>query len=84
MKLINDLLKSPSGKYSRKSIIIMIVFLYTLGIGLYITVEDKSTSVFDSCMLFLIALLGISVADKKILNKSVPNTTEEETAGTEL
>lgn len=84
MKLINDLLKSPSGKYSRKSVIIMITFIFTLCIGTYSTVFDKGTSVFDSLLLFLATLLGIAVWDKKVQNKAVPNTTEEETAGTEI
>ena len=32
-KLINDLLKSPSGKYSRKSFLTLITFIYVLGLA---------------------------------------------------
>jgi len=80
-KLINDLLKSPSGKYSRKSVIIIITFLVTLSLGAYIVIAEVlntyASGVFNSLLLFLGALLGISVFDKKVENKSVPNITEE-------
>jgi len=77
-RLINDLLKSPSGKYSRKSFLTLITFIYVLGLGIYVTIYEKSTTVFDSTMLFLSVLVAGTIADKKIINKSVPNTTSEE------
>lgn len=79
MKLIDDLLKSPNGKYSRKSVIIMLTFIFTLVIGAYATIEDKPTAVFDSLLLFLTAMICGTIYDKKVENKSVPNTTEEVT-----
>jgi len=82
-KLIDDLLKSPSGKYSRKSVIIIITFAFTIILGSYIVVAEVLNSyasgIFDSLLIFLSTLLSISIADKKILNKSVPNITQEET-----
>jgi len=82
-KLIDDLLKSPSGKYSRKSVMIIITFLITLGLGIYIVIAEVlntyASGIFDSLLLFLIALTGGTILDKKVLNKSVPNITEENT-----
>lgn len=76
-KLIKDLLQSPSGKYSRKSFYGFVTFFYTLGLGIYVQVNDSNTSVFDSMLIFLGALILGTVVDKKIENKSVPNVTEE-------
>lgn len=81
MKLINDLLKSPSGKYSRKSFMAIITFIITMILGIYIVVAEVlntyASGIFDSLLLFLVAITGLTSADKKIANKSVPNITEE-------
>ena len=86
-KILNDLLKSPTGKYSRKSFIILITFIVTIILGGFIVVSDLileveinrySVDVFNTLLLFLISLLSVTVADKKIINKSVPNVTEEQ------
>lgn len=80
-KLINDLLKTPSGKYSRKSIIIMITFIFVLMLGTFIVLSDKvlerqvnryAADIFDSLLIFLSVLLGVSVWDKKVENKNTP------------
>lgn len=87
-KLIDDLLKSPSGKYSRKSVMLLVTFFLTMALGAYIVVAEVlntyASGIFDSLLLFLFGLSGTVVADKKLLNKSVPNTTEEDTSGTEI
>lgn len=81
MKLIDDLLKTPEGKWSRKSIIIFITFKFVILLGTFIVVSDKilekevnrySIDVFNSLLLFLAASMGISEASKKILNKEKP------------
>ena len=86
-KILNDLLKSPTGKYSRKSFIILITFIVTIILGGFIVVSDLileveinrySVDVFNTLLLFLISLLSVTVVDKKIINKSVPNVTEEQ------
>lgn len=70
--MLNDLLKQR-GKYSRKSVIIMITFLFILIIGGYIVIAEKCNSqaveIFNSLLLFESVLLGIATADKKIKNK---------------
>lgn len=80
-KFIGDLLKSPSGKYSRKSIIIMATFVLTMCLGSYIVVAEVLNSyasgIFDSLLIFLSAMIGGSIYDKKVENKSVPNIKEE-------
>jgi len=72
---LTDILKSR-GKYSRKSIIIVLTFLFTLGVGLFIVIDNTpnpdAIKVFDSSLIFLTALLGISVFDKKLENKDKP------------
>lgn len=85
-KLLNDLLKSPTnGKYSRKSVIIITTFVFTLLLGAFIVLSDKvlereinryGIDVFNSLLLFLATMLGISVVDKKIISKT--DTPKEE------
>ena len=81
-KLLNDLLKSPTGKYSRKSFMIIVTFIFTLLLGTYIVLAEVlnvyASGIFDSLLIFLTFLTGGTIADKKIINKSVPNTTEED------
>jgi len=81
MKLINDLLKSPNGKYSRKSFMVIVTFIITMILGIYIVVAQVlntyASGIFDSLLLFLAAITGLTSADKKIANKSVPNIKEE-------
>lgn len=86
-KLIQDLLTSPAnGKFSRKSFILIVTFLFILLIGAYIVFSDRflekeinrySVDIFNSLLLFETALLGIAVTDKKLENKS-PSPPEEE------
>lgn len=81
-KLLNDLLKSPTGKYSRKSFMILVTFIFTLLLGTYIVLAEVlnvyASGIFDSLLIFLTALTGGAIYDKKVINKSVPNVTEEQ------
>jgi len=72
-KLINDTLKSPNGKWSRKSLTLFVSFVVALVLGFYIVLSDfflkveinkYSIEVFDSFMLLVAALTGATVADK--------------------
>jgi len=72
-KLINDTLKSPNGKWSRKSLTLFSSFVVSLVLGFYIVLSDFflkveinkfSIEVFDSFMLLVAALTGATVADK--------------------
>lgn len=80
-KLIKDLLQSPSGKFSRKSFMIMITFFFTLALGTYIVLAEVlntyASGIFDSLLIFLTAIISGSIYDKKVANKSIPNVTEE-------
>ena len=75
MKLFDDLLKY-NNKYSRKSLIIFVFLIFIIIVGSYIVIDkeyhDKAVQVFDSSLIFLATLLGISIADKKLLSKNKP------------
>jgi len=73
MKAVNDLLKTPQGKYSRKSIMIVITFTTVISMAVYLTVTQRQfTGVFDSLLIFLGTLTGISEAGKKFTDKVKP------------
>jgi len=80
-KLVNDLLKTPTGKFSRKSIMIIFTFIFTLFLGAFIVLSDKilerevnryAIDVFDSLLIFLGMLTGVTIVDKKLANKVDP------------
>jgi hypothetical protein len=84
-KLINDTLKSPSGKWSRKSLTMFTSFIISINLGTYIVVSDYvlekeinryAVNVFESFMFLTAALAGITVADKKLTNKKEEDTHE--------
>lgn len=73
MKIFEDTLKSPNGKWSRKSLTLFTSFLISIILGFYIVTSDfilkkeinkYSIEVFNSFMLLTGALSGITVADK--------------------
>ena len=79
IKLINDTLKIK-GKYSRKSITILVTFVFILSLGTFIVVSDKilerevnryAIDVFDSLLLFLATLMGLTEFGKKFENKNI-------------
>lgn len=71
-KILSDLLKSPSGKYSRKSVITIVFSIFTIGVGIYAAMATNPKEVFDSCLIFLGALVGMNITDKKIKNNQAP------------
>jgi di/tricarboxylate transporter len=77
-KLINDTLKEK-GKYSRKSLTVLVTFLFILALGSFIVISDKilekevnryAIDVFNSLLVFLTLLMGLTEAGKKLLNKN--------------
>lgn len=83
-KVLDETLKT-NGKYSRKSLTILVTFIVVVVLGFYIALSDHflkkeinryAIDVFDSLLIFLATLMGISEASKKFLNKV---TTEAKT-----
>ena len=73
-KLINDTLKSPNDKWSRKSLTMFISFLMCIILGSYIVISNYITEipinsyaidVFQGFLLLVGALSGITVWDKQ-------------------
>jgi hypothetical protein len=84
-KIINDTLKEQ-GKYSRKSITVLVTFVFILALGTFIVVSDKilekevnryAIDVFNSLLVFLTLLMGLTEAGKKLVNKN-ENVKEED------
>jgi hypothetical protein len=78
MKILKDTLQSPNGKWSRKSLTMFVSFIISIILGTYIVASDYilkseinryAIDVFSSFMLLVGALAGITVADKKLINK---------------
>lgn len=79
-QLINDVLK-PTGKWSIKRIMAVIVLFYVLFLGTFIVVSDKilerevnryAIDVFNSLLAFEAILLGLTEFGKRILDKFKP------------
>lgn len=79
-KIVADTLKS-NGKWSRKSIIIFITFVFVISLGTFIVISDKvlekevnryAIDVFNSLLFFEATLLGLSEFSKKVANKQTP------------
>ena len=73
-KIIDDTLKSPNGKWSRKSLTMLISFTMCVILGTYIVVSNYITKipinqyaidVFQGFLLLTGALSGITVWDKQ-------------------
>ena len=82
--IINDTLKSR-GKWSMKRLTILVVLIFTLGLGAFIVLSDNflereinrySIDVFQALLLFEATLMGIAEFGKKLANKELK--TEEE------
>lgn len=83
-KLIDDTLR-VKGKWSMKRLTVFITFKFVLVLGVFIVISDTflqreinrySLDVFNSLLLFLATLMGITEFGKKIVNKEIK--TEEE------
>lgn len=84
--ILNKLLKTPAGKYSRKSFMIIVSFIVTMLLAVLIvlcdiffkyTASDVSIGVFNSMLLFLTGLVTSAVVDKKIISKTGQETKNE-------
>jgi hypothetical protein len=73
-KLISDTLKSPNGKWSRKSLTMFVSFKVSIILGTYIVISNYITNtpvnnyaidVFQGFLLLTGALSGITVWDKQ-------------------
>jgi cell division protein FtsW (lipid II flippase) len=85
IKIKNDTLKEK-GKYSRKSLTVLVTFLFILALGTFIVISDKIVEkevnryaiyVFNSLLVFLTLLMGLTEAGKKLLNKNESVNEEE-------
>ena len=81
MKILKDLMKHGE-KFGRKSFMLISSFIFMLLLGTFIVMSDSvlnveinryAIDVFDTLNLFVLAMAGITVTDKKIKN----NTGEE-------
>jgi len=72
-KIITETLKSPNGKWSRKSLTMFTSFVISIILGFYIVISDYilqkeinkyAIEVFNGFMLLVAALTGATVADK--------------------
>lgn len=84
-KLINDILKSPNGKWSRKSVMMITSFIVSILLGTYIVVSNYITEtpinnyaidVFQGFLLFTGTLSGITVWDKQNMFNNKKNENE--------
>lgn len=85
-QLLNSTLKSPNGKWSRKSLTLFTSFTISIILGMYITLSDfileeeinkYAIEVFNGFMLLVAALTGATVVDK-FATKSPNNQNLEE------
>ena len=77
MQILKDLLKHGE-KFGRKSFMLITSFIFMLILGTFIVISDSvinveinryAIDVFDTLNLFVLALAGITVTDKKLKNK---------------
>jgi len=85
-QIIDSTLKSPNGKWSRKSLTLFISFAISIILGTYITLSDfilkeeinkYAIEVFNGFMLLVAALTGATVVDK-FATKNPNNQNQEE------
>lgn len=81
-KIINDTLKSPNGKWSRKSLTMLLSFIVAISLGIKIVfskeINTNAIDVFNGFLLLVGALSGITVWDKQSLGKQNINSNSEE------
>jgi uncharacterized membrane protein len=87
MKIIDDTLKSPNGKWSRKSLTSFFAFWIGLALGAFIVISDYflkeevnryAIDVFQTLMLLVGATLGLTVWDKQTMYKNDSKTENNE------
>lgn len=78
MSVIKDIL-TEKNIYSQKRVYALVVLIFTLFLGAFIVVSDKildtvvnqyAIQVFDSLLILFGLLIGVSVVDKKLINKT--------------
>lgn len=91
MKTINKILKDTlqsKGKWSMKRLTTALVLFFVLVLGAFIVLSDTvlkvevnkwASGVFDSLLLFLATLMGVTEFSKKMTNKEIK--TQEEIDG---
>ena len=76
--MFEDTLKSPTGKWSRKSLTMLTSFIISILLGAYIAVSDYlldeevnryAIEVFNAFMILTGTLSGVTVLDKKFESK---------------
>lgn len=76
--IFNDTLKSPNGKWSRKSLTMLTAFAISILLGTYIAISDYfleeevnryAIEVFNAFMILTGTLSGVTVLDKKFESK---------------
>jgi hypothetical protein len=89
IKIKNDTLKEK-GKYSRKSLTVLVTFLFILALGTFIVISDKIVEkevnryaiyVFNSLLVFLTLLMGLTEAEIKLALLGNPLSGEKGLAG---
>lgn len=79
-KIINDTLMT-NGRWSRKSLTTITTFIFVLALGTFIVISDKildkpvnvyALPVFQSLLVFLGTLMGLTEFSKKVANKQAP------------
>lgn len=84
LRIITDTLKERD-RWSRTSLTLIVSFIFTLLVGTFIVISDSvlkveinryAIDVFDTMVLFVGAMAGFNITDKKIPNK-VDRTNEE-------
>jgi succinate dehydrogenase hydrophobic anchor subunit len=78
-KIVEDTLKSR-GKWSMKRLTVFVVLVLTLILGAFIVLSDLvlkvevnkyAQGIFDSLLLFLATLMGVTEFGKKLTNKEI-------------
>jgi len=89
-KIIDDTLKSPNGKWSRKSLTSFVSFACALILGFYIVVSDRvidreinryAIDVFQTLILLTATTLGLTVWDKQVVAKNDKKEEDNEPIG---
>lgn len=88
--ILLDTLKE-NDRWSRTSLTLIVSFIFTLLVGLFIVLSDSvlnveinryAIDVFDTMVIFVATMTGFNITDKKFINRNKRDNTEEEQDGT--